>query len=121
MANLIDGLGGVAGFGENFLGRNDDGFTGFIDVTSVFESGLNFFGTNYTGFYINNNGNITFGSGLSTYTPFALNGNTARPIIAPFFTDIDTRAGAVTASPGGTSTGSKMVIAYRLLIIIADE
>jgi hypothetical protein len=109
MANLINGLGGATGFGENFLERNDDRFTGFIDVTSVFESGLNFFGTNYTGFYINNNGNITFGSGLSTFTPFAINGNTAQPIIAPFFTDIDTRAGAVTASPNGTSTGSNLL------------
>jgi Ca2+-binding RTX toxin-like protein len=106
---LINGLGGSAGFGENILGRNDDSSTGFIDVTSVFESGLNFFGTTYNGFYINNNGNITFGNSSSTYTPFALTGNTGIPIIAPFFTDIDTRAGNVTPSTGGNSTGSNLV------------
>ncbi|MHC5595393.1 MAG: putative Ig domain-containing protein [Nostoc sp.] len=106
---LINGLGGTAGFGENVLSRNDDSSTGFIDVTSVFESGLNFFGRNYNGFYINNNGNITFNSAQSTYTPFALTGNTLQPIIAPFFADVDTRAGAVTPSPGGNSTGSNLV------------
>ncbi|NJM21737.1 MAG: hypothetical protein HC874_26720 [Richelia sp. SL_2_1] len=42
---LINGLGGSAGFGENVLNANDDNSTEFIDVTSVFESGLNFFGT----------------------------------------------------------------------------
>ena len=106
---LINELGGSVGFGENILDRNDDSSTGFIDVTSVFESGLNFFGTIYNGFYINNNGNITFGSSSSTYTPFALTGNTGIPIIAAFFTDIDTRAGNVTPSAGGNSTGSNLV------------
>ena len=106
---LINGLGGTAGFGENILDRNDDGSTGFIDVTSVFESGLNFFGTTYNGFYLNNNGNITFTSPLSTFTPFALTGNTRVPIIAAFFTDIDTSASVLTASSGGNSTGSNLV------------
>jgi len=106
---LINGLGGTAGFGENILDRNDDSSTGFIDVTSIFETGLNFFGTTYNGFYLNNNGNITFNSAQSTYTPFAITGNTSQPIIAPFFTDIDTRAGNVTPSVDGTSTGSNLV------------
>jgi YD repeat-containing protein len=107
--SLINGLGGSAGFGENILARNDDSSTGFINVTSVFESGLNFFGKTYTGFYINNNGNITFDNPISTYTPFSLVGNTGIPIIAPFFTDIDTRAGNVTPSSGGNSKGTNLV------------
>ncbi|GAA6615051.1 hypothetical protein [Scytonema sp. NUACC26] len=81
---LIDGLGGLAGFGEDILDRNDDGYTEFIDITSVFESGLNFFGTVSNGFSINNNGHITFNNPRDTYTPFALAGNTSIPIIAPF-------------------------------------
>ncbi|MBE9075750.1 hypothetical protein IQ241_00280 [Romeria aff. gracilis LEGE 07310] len=96
-------------FGENYLDRNDDGSSTLIDITSVFESGINFFGTTYTGFYINNNGNITFNSPISTYTPFAMTGNTNVPIIAPFFSDIDTQGGPVTPSAGGTSTGSNLV------------
>jgi RHS repeat-associated protein len=109
MASLINGLGGTKGFGENVLAANDDSSTGLIDIRSVFESGLNFFGTTYNGFYINNNGNITFQSAQSEYVPFALTGNTSQPIIAPFFTDIDTRAGELTPSTGGNSTGSNLV------------
>jgi hypothetical protein len=40
---------------------------------------------------VNNNGNVTFNSGLSTFTPFGLTGAVAQPIIAPFFADVDTR------------------------------
>jgi hypothetical protein len=106
---LLNGLGGTAGFGENTLARNDDGSSAFIDITSVFPSGLNFYGTTYTGFYINNNGNITFSSAVSTFTPTAITGDTGQAIIAPFFADVDTRGGVLTTSPGGTSTGSNLV------------
>ena len=106
---LINGLGGNAGFGENFLGRNDDESTQFIDISSVFEDGLNYFGINYQGFYINNNGNITFNAPLEEYTPFAITGNTGIPIIAPFFADVDTRPGYLVTSPGGNSIGSNLV------------
>lgn len=108
-APLVNGLGGSAGFGEQSLARNDDGSTGFIDVTSIFAGGLNFFGTTYNGFYINNNGNITFSSPLSTYTPSAITGNTSNPMIAVFFADVDTRAGTVAPSAGGNSTGSNLL------------
>jgi hypothetical protein len=107
---LINGLGGPAGFGENALAPNDDGSTGFIDVTSVFPDGMNFFGTSYTGIYINNNGNITFAAPLSTFTPFSLTGATSNPMIAPFFADVDTRGSPVPGpTPGGNSTGSNLV------------
>ena len=107
--NLIDGLGGSAGFGENSLARNDDESTDFVDITPIFEDGFNFFGTNYQNIYINNNGNITFNSPLSEFTPFAITGNTGQPIIAPFFADVDTTAGNLQTSPGGNSTGSNLV------------
>ena len=90
-ATLINGLGGPEGYGENQLADNDDGYTGLLDVSGVFSGGLNFYGTTYTGFYLNNNGNITFASPMSTYTPYNLTGNTGNPIIAPFFADVDTR------------------------------
>jgi hypothetical protein len=106
---LTNGLGGTEGFGENTLSASDDGSTAFLDLSGVFSGGLNFFGTTYTGLYLNNNGNVTFNSTLSTFTPPALNGNTANPIIAPFFADVDTEGGSVTATPGGNSTGSNLV------------
>ena len=106
---LVNGLGGLAGFGENSLSANDDDSSVFVDATGIFESGLNFFGTTYSGFYINNNGNITFTSPLSVYRPFEITKDAAQPIIAPFFADVDTRAGSLTPSAGGNSTGSNLV------------
>jgi len=108
---LVNGLGGTAGFGENVLHVNDDGSSAAIDITSVFgEAGLDFFGTNYTSLYVNNNGNITFSNPLSTYTPGVIDGGIGNPIIAPFWADVDTRGSAPnTPTAGGNSTGSNRV------------
>ena len=105
---LTNGLGGTAGFGENYLARNDDASTGAIDVSSVFSNELNFFGTTYNSLYVNNNGNITLGDAMWAYTPYNLTGATGNPIFAPFFADVDTRSGVQTATPGGNSTGSNL-------------
>jgi hypothetical protein len=71
---------------------------------------LNFFGTTYNGFYINNNGNITFAAALPTFTPFSLIGATNNPMIAPFFADVDTRGPHdLMPTPGGTSMGTNLV------------
>lgn len=89
----------VPGFNSNTLPANDDGSTGFVP----FGFTTNFFGTDYTGAYINNNGNITFNSSQFTYTPFGLTGPLGQPIIAPFFADVDTRgagSGLVTYGAG---------------------
>ncbi len=67
-------------------GRNDDGFRGPIDLGFT----LNFFGTNYTQFFINNNGNVSFGNGISSFIPDGPTGATL-PVISPFFGDVDTR------------------------------
>jgi VCBS repeat-containing protein len=108
--NLVTGLGGNVGFGENILSRNDDGYTGPLNITSVFgAAGLNFFGTDYTTLSVNNNGNVTFGQGYGEYVPSPIAPTGLPPIIAAFWTDIDTGYGPVTASPGGTSTGSNLV------------
>jgi Ca2+-binding RTX toxin-like protein len=110
MASLINGLGGDAGFGENSLARNDDYYTSLIDLTSVFPNGISFFGHTWTGAYVNNNGNITFSSGLYSYTPAAIGADYDSAIIAPFWADVDTRSGvAAAATAGGTSTGSNLV------------
>lgn len=109
MTQLVNGLGGSAGFGENSLARNDDGSSSAIDIRSVFSSGLNFFGTTYNSLYVNNNGNITFASGRSQYTPNVITANTSNPMIAAYDADVDTRAGTTTASSGGTSQGTDLV------------
>lgn len=58
---------------------------------------LNFFGTSYTSFYLNNNGNITFTGPLSSYVPSGPTGS-PQPIISPFFADVDTRGGLGTVN-----------------------
>lgn len=110
MTSLVADLGGTAGFGEFSLSRNDDGSTGFIDLTPIFGAqGINFFGHSYTGFYLNNNGSVTFNTSSSSFTPSAITGSTSNPVIAAFWADIDTRGGTVTPTPGGTSTGTNLL------------
>ncbi|WP_305037467.1 Hint domain-containing protein [Epibacterium sp. Ofav1-8] len=94
MATMNSGLGGSSGYGENSfkttgpdIGDLDDGSV-YVDVTSVFGgSGINFFGTNYTGLYINSNGLLTFGTEEIAYDPQGLAGYDT-PAIVPFWTDI---------------------------------
>lgn len=78
------------------LPANDDGSTGTVPLPFP----VNFFGTTYDFLYVNNNGNVTFNSALSTYTPFRITSSTP-PVIAPFLADVDTRgsgSGLVTYS-----------------------
>jgi hypothetical protein len=75
------------GYDANTLPANDDGSTGSVNIGFT----LNFFGTNYSNLFVNNNGNVTFDGPLSTFTPFSLL-STSTPIIAAFFGDVDTRA-----------------------------
>jgi hypothetical protein len=107
--SLVSGLGGSAGFGENFLDRNDDGSTAFLDLRAVFGQGLNLFGTVYTGLWLNNNGSVTFAGATSAYTPDAITGSTSNPMIAPFWADVDTRGSTVAPTAGGTSTGTNLL------------
>ena len=78
-------------FGANRLFRNDDGNSGAIDISRIFENGIQIGGVTYSSIYVNNNGNITFGSGLSAFTPGVIGGNSSRDIIAPLWADVDTR------------------------------
>ncbi|HWC96299.1 MAG TPA: nidogen-like domain-containing protein [Candidatus Sulfopaludibacter sp.] len=67
-------------------GRNDDGSSAANPLGFT----LNFFGNNYTQYFINNNGNITFQSALHVFTPQGPQGAT-QPVISPFFADVDTQ------------------------------
>ncbi|WP_445767255.1 nidogen-like domain-containing protein [Rheinheimera sp.] len=76
----------ATGFNNFTLAANDDASSGAINIG--FD--VDFFGLVFDQLYVNNNGNITFGSALSAYTPFDLT-STGQQIIAPFFADVDTR------------------------------
>ena len=95
-ASLLDGFGGVAGFGELAMLSNDDESSSLLNLPFS----LNFFGNVFNSFYVNNNGNITFNSPLPDYTPnpFPVSD---QPMIAPWWADVDTRGAA--ASLGGNA------------------
>jgi len=75
------------GFDANTVPRNDDSFVGPVGLGFS----IDFYGLPFSTAFVNNNGNITFDAGLSTFTPFNLT-TTGRQIIAPFFADVDTRS-----------------------------
>jgi len=67
--------------------RNDNASSGVINLGFTFT----LYGTAYTQAYINNNGNISFGSAVSTATPTNFPSVSGTPMIAPFWADVDTR------------------------------
>jgi hypothetical protein len=66
--------------------RNDDDVTLAVALPFAF----NLYGTIYNSCFINNNGNISFGSSFAAYTPsgFPISGF---PMVAPLWSDVDTR------------------------------
>ena len=77
----------LPGFTANVLPPNDDGSTNEINLPFT----MNFFGTNFSSLFVNNNGNVTFGQALDEFTPTGLSSdNGGIPIIAAFWADVDT-------------------------------
>jgi hypothetical protein len=93
-------------FTGNNIGRDDDHSSNDA-VTLGFSALLG--GSTYTGAFVNNNGNITFGQALSTYTPEGIPG-VGFPIIAPFWADVDTRH----ADSGVTSYGTAELNGHKV-------
>lgn len=90
------------GLDNNTLSRNDDGSTSLTPIG--FD--INFYGVIRSAMYINNNGNITLDSRLSTYTPFNIS-TAGREIIAPFFGDVDTRRAGLPVTYGPGTVGGR--------------
>ena len=76
-----------AGSGANSLPANDDGSTSAVNLGFS----ANLFGVTTDTIYVNNNGNVTFQSALTQWTPNGLATGVGQPIIAAFFADVDTR------------------------------
>lgn len=90
----------LPGFLTTSFAANDDGSIG-----APIGFPVNFFGVVSDSLFVNNNGNVTFGSALSSYTPTALNSdNGGVPIIAAFFADVDTRGAASSLVTYGNDT-----------------
>lgn len=111
-ATLVDGLGGPAGFGTEMLPPDDEEFSTEVVVTPAFPDGLEFFGAHYDSFWINTNGNLTFGALLRTWTPqpFPV---ASQPMIAAWWSDVDTLAGP---TEGGGNTIYYSVAPGRIVV-----
>ena len=96
---LLSGLGGPGGYGDGNLAINDDSSSSEIDITGAFPGGMRFFGMTFTSLYVNNNGNISYGGSLATYTPEPFPISNQR-MIAPWWADVDTRGGGLPARNG---------------------
>jgi len=81
---MTDG-GNAPGVGDP-TGRNDDGFSGPINLGFS----VPFFGQTYNQLWINNNGSVSFNNGIAEFTPSGPQG-ASEPIISPFFADADSR------------------------------
>ncbi len=77
------------------MGRNDDGSSANIALGFDFC----FYEQTQTSVFINNNGNLSFGGPVSSFTPTGFPIGT--PMIAPFWADVDTRNAA--AGPNNTN------------------
>jgi PKD repeat protein len=71
---------------NNLLAATDDGSSPAVALPFA----PNFFGTRHQ-VYVNNNGNVTFGSPRPEFHFDDLSADTANPMIAPFLADVDTR------------------------------
>jgi hypothetical protein len=108
----------IAGSMANSLPHEDDAPSPQANIGFT----INFFGSQFSQVFVNNNGNITFGQAFPTFTPTALNsGNGGIPIIAPFFADVDTRVGPVVTYGQGTLCGLKVFTVNYLNVGYFDE
>lgn len=90
-------------------GRGDDTLYGPYNVGFTF----NFYGTDYTQFYICNNGFVTFSSGNCAWTELTIPTSGAPDnFIAPFWDDLYT-AGTIKYELFGTTPNQYMVISYE--------
>jgi len=103
-ALIMTGGGNSANVGSS---RNDDGFSGPINLGFT----LHFYGNDYTQFWANNNGNISFTGGIAAYTPSGPQGQNV-PIISPFFADVDTRNLASGLMSINNSVANQIIITW---------
>ncbi len=96
------------GFGDLAMLPNDDGSSSQLDLP--FD--INFFGSVYDSFWVNNNGNITFEGPVGTYTPssFPISSN---PMIAPFWGDVDTRCADCGSVFVGAPNSSTVMVTWN--------
>jgi len=109
---LLTGLGGDSGYGTRIMEPNDDSSS----LQQALPFSLNFFGNSYDSYFVNNNGNISFGRPLYEFTPEVFPIANV-PMIAPYWGDVDTRNQGGLSNPFHNNvylatTGSSVVVTW---------
>ncbi|MGK0360854.1 MAG: hypothetical protein ACI9U2_003168, partial [Bradymonadia bacterium] len=94
-AELVGGLGGPAGFGENSLPPGNHISSDEIDMLPAFPNGLRLLGQGRTSLWVNNTGSISFDGPVPVW-PNADILAAPNPMAMPMWSDVDTRGGAGT-------------------------
>jgi hypothetical protein len=90
----------------------DDCFAGPIAFSGTGQR-INFFGTLYDSLYVGSNGYVTFGSGQSSYSSRPLDTQALAPMVAAFYTDLESRNDAASNVYVNTSTAGEIVATWE--------
>ena len=90
----------------------DDCYAGPIAFTGTDQS-INFFGHSYSAVYVGSNGYVTFGSGQSSYSTQPLDTQTVAPMIAAFYTDLDSRGDSISNVYVNLDTEGEIVVTWE--------
>lgn len=90
----------LTGFKQTLVSAVDDGSTQ-VNLANGMKLGLN--GSVFSSLFVNTNGNVSFGSGMTAYSPSAFSGGSyPASFLAPFFGDVDIRSSHGTIGYGNT-------------------
>lgn len=90
----------------------DDCYAGPITFSGPGQS-INFFGISYDSLYVGSNGYVTFGAGRVNYSSQPLDTQNIAPMIAAFYTDLDSRNDAASNVYVNTSTDGQIVTTWE--------
>ena len=92
----------------------DDCFTGPIAFTGLGQR-INYFGIVYSGLFVGSNGYATFGAGASDNKPQPLNTEAIQPMIAGFYTDLDSRSDAASNVYINDTTPGQLIATWQAM------
>lgn len=90
----------------------DDCYAGPIAFSGAGQS-INFFGTTYSDLYVGSNGYVTFGNGSGNFSSQPLDTQGVAPMIAGFYTDLDSRDDAASNVYANTSTDGEIIVTWE--------
>ena len=90
----------------------DDCYAGPVAFSGSNQS-INFFGTSYSSLFVGSNGYVTFGSGQSSFWTQSLDTQSVAPMIAAFYTDLDSRNDDASNVYANTATDGEIVITWE--------